>query len=403
MKKFILVMAILFSTSITYKALAQVSAEIDYNTFYTTLNPYGRWIDYPQYGGHVWICNEAGFRPYYNDGHWEYTADGWTWVSDYPWGWAPFHYGRWAYIDGYGWGWVPGYDWAPAWVSWCDGGGNYGWAPLGPGVGINVSISSIPADRWCFVPHQYINSPSVRNYYIDNSRNVTIYKNVTVINNVHNSRNVSYVAGPRRQDVERTAHIKVQTRTISNAQTPGRTVVNKNAINIYRPAAKATNGATSNNNRAGNQNAGAPNRVNRNTPATTTATRNHTHTTNQHPAQPQQTQQPVVAPTRPKPHQQQAQQHQQRQLPQTQQRQQQQVQQRQQQTQQRRQQQAQQTQQRQQQVQQRQQQAQQQQAQRQQQVQQQHQVQQNQPKPQENMPAERSGNNGGGGGEPRRH
>jgi hypothetical protein len=235
MKKIIIILAVIFSLTITDKAVSQVS--VDFNTFYTTLSPYGRWIDNAQYG-RVWICNDAGFRPYYDSGHWEYTADGWTWVSDYPWGWAPFHYGRWAEINGYGWGWVPGYDWAPAWVTWCNNDDYYGWAPLGPGLGISISIGSIPADRWCFVPHQYINSPSIRNYYVDRSRNASIYRNVSFINNIHSSRNVNFVAGPRRADVERVTHTRIQTRSINFAQKPGRTVVSNNAINIYRPGVK---------------------------------------------------------------------------------------------------------------------------------------------------------------------
>jgi hypothetical protein len=265
MKKIIIITVMLLSIVATEKAISQVVGSIDYNTFYTTLNPYGRWMDYPQYGK-VWICNEPGFRPYYNSGHWEYTSYGWTWVSDYPWGWAPFHYGRWAFIDGYGWAWVPGYDWAPAWVCWGGGGDYYGWAPLSPGLSINVSIGSIPPDRWCFVPHQYINSPTINNYYVNSSQNVTIYKNVTVINNIHSSHNVRFIAGPKREDVERAAHITIQPRQISYAQKPGRTVVSNNAINIYRPGVTHSQPAPA---RQVNHNAATGN-TNRNNTAPTT-------------------------------------------------------------------------------------------------------------------------------------
>jgi hypothetical protein len=242
MKKIIIILTVIISLTTINKVVSQ--ATVDFNVFYSTLSPYGRWVDNAQYG-RVWICNEPGFRPYYDDGHWEYTADGWTWVSDYPWGWAPFHYGRWAEINGYGWGWVPGYDWAPAWVSWCDNDDYYGWAPLGPGLGISISIGSIPADRWCFVPRQYINSPSIHNYYVDRSRNATIYRNASFINNIHSSHNVNFVAGPRRADVERVTHTRIPTRTISFAQKPGRTVVSNNAINIYRPGVRRNTTSTS--------------------------------------------------------------------------------------------------------------------------------------------------------------
>src|SRR5947209_2737938 len=76
------------------KAQQDVSVTVDFNTFYNDLSPYGRWINHPNYG-QVWVYNEEGFRPYYTNGHWDYTDYGWEWVSDYDWGWAPFHYGRW--------------------------------------------------------------------------------------------------------------------------------------------------------------------------------------------------------------------------------------------------------------------------------------------------------------------
>src|SRR6185503_20487468 len=58
-----------------------------------------------------------------------------TWVSDYDWGWAPFHYGRWVWIAGRGWSWIPGRRYAGAWVSWRVGEpglGYIGWGPLAP-------------------------------------------------------------------------------------------------------------------------------------------------------------------------------------------------------------------------------------------------------------------------------
>ena len=66
------------------------------------------------------------WAPYTRNGHWVYANVGWTWVSDEPWGWATYHYGRWVNLDGTGWCWVPGYTWAPAWVSWRYGGGYCG-------------------------------------------------------------------------------------------------------------------------------------------------------------------------------------------------------------------------------------------------------------------------------------
>ena len=72
------------------------------------------------------------FSPYATGGDWLQTEYGWTWISDWDWGWAPFHYGRWLAVAERGWCWMPGTLWGPAWVSWRAGGGYVGWAPLAP-------------------------------------------------------------------------------------------------------------------------------------------------------------------------------------------------------------------------------------------------------------------------------
>lgn len=90
---------------------AQISTrvQVTYQVFYDNLQPYGTWIDYPGYG-QVWHPQLAGdFRPYLTNGYWDFSTEGWMWISNYDWGWAPFHYGRWIYDDMYGWLWVPGY------------------------------------------------------------------------------------------------------------------------------------------------------------------------------------------------------------------------------------------------------------------------------------------------------
>ena len=91
-----------------------------YQSFEDTLSPYGAWVDDVSYG-RVWIpavaLVGANFLPYFTAGHFVLSEYGWTWVSDYPWGWAPFHYGRWIVLAGYGWCWVPGTLWKPSWVS----------------------------------------------------------------------------------------------------------------------------------------------------------------------------------------------------------------------------------------------------------------------------------------------
>jgi len=234
----ILLLALFVSAgTVTVNEAKSQGANVSFSVFYNSLKPYGRWTHHPKYG-QIWISNTRGFSPYSTGGHWAYTDYGWTWVSDYNWGWAPFHYGRWAYERSYGWYWVPDYQWAPAWVAWRSSGDYYGWAPLSPGLSIGVDLSFgnvIPYERWVFAPHRYITSPYISRYYVPRSRNTVIIKNTRVINNVTVKNNVRYVGGPRKDEVEKINHTKIQTLTVSNSSRPGRTVINKNTVNVYRP------------------------------------------------------------------------------------------------------------------------------------------------------------------------
>ncbi|WP_291038770.1 DUF6600 domain-containing protein [Dyadobacter sp. 50-39] len=199
--------------SVSNKTAAQPGFRVTFETFYDELAPYGRWMRNPQYGS-IWIPDvPRGFQPYSTAGYWEQTEYGNTWVSEYDWGWAPFHYGRWSYDDYYGWFWVPDYEWGPAWVNWRSGGGYYGWAPLGPGVNINVSIN-IPSFWWVFVPQRYVLSPSWHSYCAPPRRVSHYYNNTVVINNYYRSNNRTYVYGPRRDEIERITRRSVPIRTI---------------------------------------------------------------------------------------------------------------------------------------------------------------------------------------------
>jgi len=139
--------------------------------FRSTLDPYGSWVDDPTYGT-VWVPSSSvvgsNFTPYVSAGHWDYDDDDYTWVSDYDWGWAPFHYGRWVWTGGYGWEWIPGRDYAGAWVTWRYGWGDWGyvgWAPLGPTWcwrdGYAVGLGFVPAAPYAFVGTGELFSPSV--------------------------------------------------------------------------------------------------------------------------------------------------------------------------------------------------------------------------------------------------
>ncbi|WP_262967032.1 DUF6600 domain-containing protein, partial [Methylobacter psychrophilus] len=196
-----LLIVILFSGLIPARQVyADSRVNIESNTFYDALAPYGNWVDHPLYG-QVWYPDNVAqdWRPY-TDGYWAYTDNyGWLWVSYEPWGWAPFHYGRWAWDNWYGWIWVPGRTWAPAWVFWRSGGGYAAWAPMPPnvmwqsGVGLNISYFNYDRDlRWDSwvavrehdLPDRHISrhiSPRSHNRQVINVTNYT--NNVTLINN----------------------------------------------------------------------------------------------------------------------------------------------------------------------------------------------------------------------------
>jgi hypothetical protein len=209
--RFLLIVALAFFgiSNVPSTSQAQV-ASVNFSSFYNELGHYGHWVNNPKYG-QVWIYNEPGFRPYYSGGHWDYTDYGWSWVSEYPWGWAPFHYGRWEEDPYNGWIWIPGYEWAPAWVSWSEYDGYYGWAPLGYGVNINVNFGSIPYNRWVFVPRQRITEYKVYNYYVQPKSRY--FRNAVIINNYYNYGGNRYWAGPKRVEVERYVQRPVQTRS----------------------------------------------------------------------------------------------------------------------------------------------------------------------------------------------
>jgi hypothetical protein len=122
--------------------------------FHDVLAPFGRWVDDTRLGL-VWLPSRealgetfaSSFVPYGTHGRWTYrevdavTDRGvapfheYVWVSDLPWGWVTFHYGRWAYMGDRGWGWIAGRRYAGAWVDWRTPGskdGVIGWGPMPP-------------------------------------------------------------------------------------------------------------------------------------------------------------------------------------------------------------------------------------------------------------------------------
>lgn len=156
------------------------SALTDFNA---VLDPDGTWADHPTYG-RVWVPDRqvvgVDFKPYVTGGHWGLdSGSDWVWVSDYPFGWVVFHYGRWVWTSSYGWAWIPGRRYAPAWVTWRVSAGSsayIGWAPAPPSYiwrnGVAVSLWSTPSAYYVFVPSRRVFAPRIGPYVVRHPRRV---------------------------------------------------------------------------------------------------------------------------------------------------------------------------------------------------------------------------------------
>ncbi len=228
------------------KASAQ-QASVSMQVFYDQLSPYGHWVHHPRHG-YVWLPGAeagVGFSPYSTNGHWRLTNDGWTWISDFSWGWAPFHYGRWDRDASLGWLWIPDTHWGPAWVNWRRDNDHFGWYPMEPSRNSSQREYNNHNDRWTFVNNRDIDRPDIHNYYIDRSKNVTIIHNTTIINNTHvnNSTHVTYNTGPRKADVEKATGQPIKEAAVVDADKPGQNE-SGDKVQIYKPAVtnKTNNG-----------------------------------------------------------------------------------------------------------------------------------------------------------------
>ena len=94
------------------------------------LDSYGTWVYDDSVEVYVWrpYIVETDWVPY-SYGRWVWSPFGMTWVSYYPWGYAPFHYGYWNFSVSFGWVWVPDVWYSPAWVTWNYWDNYVGWYP----------------------------------------------------------------------------------------------------------------------------------------------------------------------------------------------------------------------------------------------------------------------------------
>jgi hypothetical protein len=183
-----------------------------YGMFYQKLDQYGEWRETNDYG-YVWQPREAeesrDWRPY-TEGRWVYSDAGWTWVSEEPFGWATYHYGRWLRLRKVGWVWVPGDEWAPAWVSWRTNKDYVGWAPLPPEArfdrrsGIQNwadSYYDIGPDQYSFVPSNEFGAQKIRRAVVPAERNVSIVFETTNVTRITFANTTVRNEGPNYEEL----------------------------------------------------------------------------------------------------------------------------------------------------------------------------------------------------------
>jgi hypothetical protein len=179
----------------TTEAPTEERSTASYGMFYEKLDPYGEWRETNDYG-YVWQPREAetarDWRPY-TEGRWAYSDAGWTWISDEPFGWATYHYGRWVRLRRIGWVWVPGNEWAPAWVSWRTSKDYVGWAPLPPEArfdrrsGIHNwadNYYDIGPDQYAFVSSNDFGAEHVRRSVVPTERNTSLVIETTNVTRI---------------------------------------------------------------------------------------------------------------------------------------------------------------------------------------------------------------------------
>lgn len=213
----------------------------DTSYFYDYLSPHGMWISHSPYG-YVWIPRvyRYNWRPY-TDGSWIWTDFGWTWVSEWEWGWIPFHYGRWGWDNYLGWYWVPDTVWGPAWVTWRHSSLYIGWAPLPPGtrfmpgVGITSVTPGLSSRDWIFVDYSnFYRTPIYRNMLPIERNQTIIGSTIAKTNIVQRDRHIVNL-GIEREDIQNRIGKPIEKNVIKDANSPMKSVIRADELQVFRP------------------------------------------------------------------------------------------------------------------------------------------------------------------------
>ena len=256
MKRIIILTAIVFGfLATTLNAKTIYRSDIDINYFYCSLEPYGEWIEIG-YDDFVWrpYKSDYNWRPY-ADGRWEWTRNGWYWVSYEPFGWATYHYGRWYFDDYYGWVWMPDNVWAPAWVEWRYNDNYIGWAPLPPYAsfnnrkGIHFSINWHSGHvYWNFVSYNHFISYNIHNHYVDRNYVKEVFGRTKYRTNYFAENDRIVNGGVSRRFVERKIGKKFTTKSIVRTNKfddyNTKDIKKRDGIVDYRPSESKMKSAT---------------------------------------------------------------------------------------------------------------------------------------------------------------
>lgn len=230
------------------------------NHFYSSLAPYGSWMDVEGYG----LCwrptvavTDPYWRPYSHRGRWMWSDAGWYWYSDYSWGWAPFHYGRWCSYPSVGWLWVPGTVWAPSWVTWRYSGSYCGWAPLPPGCGYRSGIGltwygrgvsvgfdfGLGSHCYSYVPINRFCDWNVSRHCLPDNRIHVVHRSAVNVNKISARNNSIVNHGIEPNTIAKATRTKIPTMKIrdggalpvNHRTKPERLENNGNAVAVVRP------------------------------------------------------------------------------------------------------------------------------------------------------------------------
>ena len=237
---------------------------ITYNFFYTTLAPYGSWLELPG-SGWCWqptcAVSDPNWQPYSDRGRWLSTDRGWYWLSDYTWGGAAFHYGRLFRHPRSGWVWAPDLQWGPGWVIWRQAGANCGWAPLPPGAfaepggGLAFNGQPVAADydfglsalTYTFVPEAFLCDRWMARHRLPRPQINRCFERSVVVNNyLHVDGHRVINAGVPLERVAAVSRSEIRTLIVSEFEPgrqrvfrPERVSTDGNSLVVYRPRTPA--------------------------------------------------------------------------------------------------------------------------------------------------------------------